>query len=174
MTQAAARPVPRPGVLAIDAYVPGHSSAPGVAKVYKLSSNETPLGASKQAMAAYREIADHLELYPDGSASVLRKAIAKQYGLDADRIICGAGSDELLSLLTNAYVGPGDEGVYSEYGFLVYKIALLAAGATPVIAKERDFTADVDALLACVTPRRRSSFWPIRTILPAPICRSAK
>ena len=171
MTQAAERPVPRSGVLAIDAYVPGHSSAPGAAKVYKLSSNETPLGASKHAIAAYKSLADHLELYPDGSASELRKAIARQYGLDADRIICGAGSDELLSLLTNAYVGPGDEGIYSEYGFLVYKIALLAAGAKPVIAKEKDFTADVDALLACVTPKTRIVFLanpnnPTGTYLP--------
>ena len=70
------RPQPRPGVLKIQAYVPGKSSAPGVDKVYKLSSNETPLGASPAAIAAYRDLADHLELYPDGSATRLREDLA--------------------------------------------------------------------------------------------------
>ena len=149
------RPVPRPSVLAIEAYVPGKSTAPGAGKVYKLSSNETPLGASPAAIAAYRDLADHLELYPDGSASRLREAIARRYGLDPARIVCGAGSDEILSLLTSAYVGPGDEGIFTEHGFLVYKIAILAAGGTPVVARETEFTASVDAILAAVTPRTK-------------------
>ena len=152
------RPVPRAGVLAIDAYVPGKSSAPGVAKIYKLSSNETPLGPSPRAKAAVHAVADHLEDYPDGSASVLREAIAARYGLDAARIVCGSGSDELISLLTSAYVGPGDEGIFSEHGFLVYRIAIHAAGGTPIVAPERDLTADVDAMLAAVTPRTKIVF----------------
>ncbi|WP_018261154.1 histidinol-phosphate transaminase [Methylobacterium sp. WSM2598] len=152
---AALRPVPRPGVLAIEAYVPGKSAAPAGVKLHKLSSNETPLGPSPAAVAAMRETASHLELYPDGSATALRRAIAGKYGLDPARIVCGAGSDELLSLLTYAFMGPGDEGIYSEYGFLVYRIAILAAGGTPVVAPERDHTADVDAILAAVTPRTR-------------------
>ncbi|KAF0124135.1 MAG: histidinol-phosphate aminotransferase [Xanthobacteraceae bacterium] len=155
MTQEASRPVPRPGVMAIDAYVPGKSGAPGVAKVYKLSSNETPLGASAKAIEAYRKVAGKLELYPEGSSAELREAIAGLYGLDADRILCGSGSDELLSLLTNAYLGPGDEGVFTEHGFLVYKIAILAAGGTPVVVKEKNLTTDVDAILAAVTPRTK-------------------
>src|SRR5689334_4484344 len=121
------RPEPRPGVMQIDAYVPGKSKAAGASKVHKLSSNETPLGPSPKAMEAVRAF-DHLELYPDGSATKLREAIAARYGLDPNRIVCGAGSDELLSYITNAYVGPGDEGIYSEHGFLVYRIAILAAG----------------------------------------------
>ena len=155
---APSRPLPRPGVLAIDAYVPGKSSASGVAKVFKLSSNETPLGPSPRAKAAVRALADHLEDYPDGSASVLREAIAARYGLDAARIVCGSGSDELISLLTSAYVGPGDEGIFTEHGFLVYRIAINAAGGTPVVAPERDLTADVDAILAALTPRTKIVF----------------
>ncbi|MGQ3359286.1 MAG: histidinol-phosphate transaminase [Phreatobacter sp.] len=155
MTLEATRPVPRPGVMAIDAYVPGKSGAPGVAKVYKLSSNETPLGASPMAIAAYSKLAGKLELYPEGSSAELRQAIANLYGLDADRILCGSGSDELLSLLTNAYLGPGDEGVFTEHGFLVYKIAILAAGGTPVVVKEKNLTADVDAILAAVTEKTK-------------------
>ncbi|WP_336487978.1 pyridoxal phosphate-dependent aminotransferase [Methylobacterium nigriterrae] len=154
----ALRPVPRPGVLAIEAYVPGKSGASGTHPVYKLSSNETPLGPSPAAVAALHGTAGGLALYPDGNSTLLREAIATKYGLDPARIVCGAGSDELLSLLAYAYVGPGDEGIYAEHGFLVYRIAILAAGGTPVVAPERDLTADVDAILAAVTPRTRIVF----------------
>lgn len=149
-----ARPEPRPGVMQIEAYVPGKSAAAGVAKIHKLSSNETPLGPSPKAIEAVRSF-DHLELYPDGSATKLREAIAAKYGLDPSRIICGAGSDELLSLITNAYVGPGDEGIFTEHGFLVYRIAVLAAGGVPVVAPEKDFRTDVDAILARVTEKTK-------------------
>jgi histidinol-phosphate aminotransferase len=167
----AARPTPRKGVLDIEAYAPGKSAAPPGVKLHKLSSNETPLGASPQAIEAYRAIAGKLEFYPDGSATRLRAAIGARYGLDPARIVCGAGSDEILNLLTHAYVGPGDEGLYSEYGFLVYKIAITAAGGVPVVAKERNNTADVDALLAAVTERTKIVFLanpnnPTGTYLP--------
>jgi histidinol-phosphate aminotransferase len=149
------RPQPRPGVLAIEAYVPGKSAAPGVAKIHKLSSNETPLGPSPRAIEAVRAEAATLALYPDGSATRLRAAIGARYGLDPARIVCGAGSDELLSLLALAFVGPGDEGIFCAHGFLVYRIAILTAGGTPVVAPETNLTADVDAILAAVTPRTR-------------------
>jgi histidinol-phosphate aminotransferase len=151
-------PTPRPGILDIDAYVPGESSVPGGLKTIKLSSNETPLGASPQAIAAYGVVARDLERYPDGQATALRLAIAKRYGLDANRIVCGAGSDELLTMLAHAYLGPGDEGLYTEHGFLVYRIAILACGATPVVAPETNFTADVDAILGKVSERTKVVF----------------
>ncbi len=149
------RPTPRPGVMEIEAYMPGKSSAPAGVKLIKLSSNETPLGPSPKAVEAFKALAGTLELYPDGAATKLREAIGAKFGLDPSRLLCGSGSDELLSLITNAYMGPGDEGVYSEYGFLVYKIAIKAAGGTPVAVKETNLTADVDAILAAVTPRTR-------------------
>jgi histidinol-phosphate aminotransferase len=166
-----ARPVPRPGVLAIDAYVPGKSGAPGVTKVHKLSSNETPLGPSPKAAEAAREAAGRLAVYPDGGATALREAIGARYGLDPARIVCGAGSDELLALIANAFIGPGDEGVFTAHGFLVYRIAILAAGGTPVVAPERDHRADVDSLLAAVGPRTKVVFLanpnnPTGTYLP--------
>jgi histidinol-phosphate aminotransferase len=151
------RPQPRPGVMQIEAYVPGKSKAAGVAKVHKLSSNETPLGPSPKAMEAIRTF-DHLELYPDGAATRLREAIAGRYGLDPNRIICGSGSDELLAMITHAYVGPGDEGIFTEHGFLVYRIAILAAGGTPVVAPEKDLRTDVDAILAKVTEKTKIVF----------------
>jgi histidinol-phosphate aminotransferase len=150
-------PQPKPGILEIAPYVPGKSGAKGT-KVHKLSSNESPIGASPKAIAAYRAAADKLELYPDGAASALRTAIASRYGLLAENIVCGAGSDELLQLLAHAYLGPGDEAIYSQYGFLVYPIAIQSNGATSVIAPERDYLADVDAILARVTERTRMVF----------------
>jgi histidinol-phosphate aminotransferase len=152
------RPQPRPGVLDIAPYVPGKSTAPGVAKVFKLSSNETPLGPSTHAVAAYRAVGEHLEDYPDGSALALREAIGAAFGLDPDRIVCGAGSDDLLNLIARAYLKDGDEAIYATHGFLVYPIATLAAGAKPVVAPETNFTVSVDAMLRAVSPRTKVVF----------------
>jgi histidinol-phosphate aminotransferase len=152
------RPQPRPGVLQIQAYVPGKSSAPGAAKVFKLSSNETPLGPSPQSIAAYNAVGHHLEDYPDGAATDLREAIGRALGLDPNRLVCGAGSDDLLNLIARAYLQDGDEAIHTTHGFLVYPIATLGAGATPVVAAEKNFTADVDAILAKVTPRTKIVF----------------
>jgi histidinol-phosphate aminotransferase len=157
MTQAIPRPAPRPGILDISPYVPGKSSAKG-SKIYKLSSNESAIGASPAAIAAYQAAAQNLALYPDGNATALREAIAARYGLNADHIVCGAGSDELLQLLAHCYLGPGDEAIYSQYGFLVYPIAIASNGATAVVAPEREHTADVDAFLSCVTAKTRMVF----------------
>jgi histidinol-phosphate aminotransferase len=152
------RPQPRSGVLDIAPYVPGKSTAPGVAKVFKLSSNETPLGPSKNAIAAYRAAGEHLEDYPDGSAAALRDAIGAAFGLDPDRIICGAGSDDLLNLLARAYLSDGDEGIYTKHGFVVYPIATMGTGAKAVAVPEKDLTADVDAILKAVTPKTKIVF----------------
>jgi histidinol-phosphate aminotransferase len=167
----ASRPDPRPGVLDIQAYVPGKSKAPGVARIFKLSSNETPLGPSPRAIAAYRHVGEHLEDYPDGAASDLREAIGRAFGLDPARIVCGAGSDDLLNLLARAYLRDGDEAVHTTHGFLVYPIATLGTGATPVVAAEKNYTANVDTILAAVTTRTRLVFLanpnnPTGTYLP--------
>ncbi len=164
-------PMPHQGVLAIAPYVPGKSTATGGAKLHKLSSNETPLGASPAAIAAYKAVAERLEHYPDGGATALRNAIAAAHGLNPERIVCGAGSDELLHLIANAYIGPGDEAIHSEFGFLMYPIAIRAMGGTPVVAPERDLTTDVDAVLALVGERTRVVFLanpnnPTGTYLP--------
>jgi histidinol-phosphate aminotransferase len=151
-------PQPRPGVLDIAPYVPGKSTAPGVAKIFKLSSNETPLGPSPHAIAAYKSVAEHLEDYPDGAASDLREAIGRAFGLDPDRLVCGAGSDDLLNLLARAYLADGDEAIHTTHGFLVYPIATLGTGARPVAAPETDYTANVDAILKAVTKKTKIIF----------------
>ena len=151
-------PAARPGILAIEAYVPGESKVPGGIKPAKLSSNETPLGPSPRAIEAFKAAAGELERYPDGQANLLRSAIGRKYGLDPARIVCGSGSDEILGLLARAYLGPGDEAIYTEHGFLVYRIAILTNGATPVVAPECGLKTDVDAILARVTERTRIVF----------------
>jgi histidinol-phosphate aminotransferase len=143
----------------IVAYVPGKSSAPaGVAKVHKLSSNENPLGASPAAIEAVREIAGRLEYYPDGSATRLRQAIAEAHGLNPANIVCSNGSDEIIGLLAQTYLEPGDEGIYTEHGFLVYQSYIRAAGAIPVVAKETGERADADAILVAVSGKTKIVF----------------
>ncbi len=148
-------PAPRPGIMKIPPYVPGKDSVDGRKTIAKLSSNEGALGPSPKAMAAYAKAAAELHRYPDGNATALRAAIGRHYGLDAKRIVCGAGSDELLNLLVRAYCGPGDELLHSQFGFLMYPINALGVGATPVAAPEKDYRCDVDAMLAKVTDRTR-------------------
>jgi histidinol-phosphate aminotransferase len=152
------QPQPRPGVLEIEPYVPGKSRAPGAARVFKLSSNETPLGPSPRAIAAYQSVATRLQDYPDDSASELRETIGRAFGLDPARIVCGAGSDDLLNLLARAYLADGDEAIHTTHGFVVYPIATLGTGARPVAAPETDYTADVDAILAAVTKNTKIVF----------------
>jgi len=152
------RPQPRAGVLKIDAYVPGKSDAPGAERVFKLSSNETPLGPSPNAIAAYRSVADHLQDYPDGASTALRETIGRVFGLDPARLVCGAGSDELINLVADAYLCDGDEAIHTAHAFLMYPIAILGSGATPVVAPEKNYTADIDAILERVTPRTKLVF----------------
>ena len=148
----------RPGILDIAPYVGGEAGLAGQKKVIRLASNETPLGPSPKAVAAYTRLAGELHRYPDGGSVKLREAIGRRFGLDPARLVCGAGSDEIIGLLTRAYAGPGDEVLYSRHGFLMYPIAAKSVGATPVTAPETDLTADVDALLAAVTPKTRILF----------------
>ncbi len=151
-------PQPKPGILDIAPYVGGKSQSKSGKPVVKLSSNESPLGASPEAINAYKEAAEHLHRYPDGNAVKLREAIADVQKLPFEQIMCGCGSDELIGLLVHAYAGAGDEVLYPEHGFLMYKIYAQSFGATPVTAKEKGLRTDVDTLLAAVTPRTKIVF----------------
>lgn len=147
-------PQPRAGILGITPYLGGEGRG-DLKDPVRLASNENALGSSEKAMAAYLAAADDLHRYPDGAATALRQALGRKYGIDPAQIVCGAGSEQLITLLVQAYAGPGDEVVYSQYGFALYPIAAQAAGATPVAAPEKNLRADIDALLAAVTPRTR-------------------
>lgn len=148
--------------MGIAPYVGGESSLSGTERIIKLSSNEGALGPSPKAMAAFRDATESLHRYPDGHATALREAIAERHGLEAERIVCGAGSDEIISLLCQAYAGPKTgapgEVVHSAHGFLMYALSARAAGATPVAVPERDLVADVDGLLSAVNENTRMIF----------------
>jgi len=146
---------PNPGILEITPYVGGRAEAHGVAEPIKLSSNESALGPSKAAIEAFRQASGSLEFYPEGGATVLRDTIAKTYGLDVSRIVCGNGSDELLTMLASAYVKPGDEVLFSAHGFILYRIIAHSHGAVPVAVPEKNLHTDIDAMLAAVTPKTR-------------------
>ncbi len=151
-------PKPKPWIMAIAPYVPGRATTDDGRTVAKLSSNENPLGTSIAARAAFAAHAANLDRYPDAGAAKLRDALAAAHGLDPARIIYGTGSDEVLHLVAGAYAGPGDEVIFVRYGFAVYEIATRRVGATPVIAPDRDYATDVDAILAAVTPATRIVF----------------
>jgi histidinol-phosphate aminotransferase len=146
---------PQPGIMDIELYVGGASKVEGVGEVVKLSSNENPYGAGEAAREAYGRAAYDLHRYPSTDHAELRAAIGAQHGLDPDRIICGVGSDEILTLVAQAYAGPGDEVIYTEHGFSMYPIIARMAGATPVMVPERERVVDVDAILAACTDRTR-------------------
>jgi histidinol-phosphate aminotransferase len=151
-------PAMKPYVAGIHAYVPGKAALNGRAIVAKLSSNENPFGPSPKAIAAMTAVLADAGRYPDPASTALRAALGARHGVDPDRIICGTGSDELLHLVAGAFAGAGDEVVYVRHGFAVYDIAARRVGATPVVAPDRDYTCDVDAVLAAVTPRTRVVF----------------
>ncbi len=151
--------VPQPGILDIDLYVAGESALSGRAnRVIKLSSNENPRGPSPKALEAYRAAAEGLAFYPSSDHEGLRSAIGQVEGVDLERVICGAGSDEILTFLAQTYAGVGDEIIHTEHGFGMYKITALAVGATPVEVVERDRVTDVDAILAACSPRTKLVF----------------
>lgn len=149
---------PQPGILDITPYTAGKNKASGGKKLIKLSSNENPLGASPRAVEAFKSQAGNLHRYPDAGHADLREAIGKAYDLNPEHIMCGAGSDEHIHLLCQAYVGEGDEVLYSEHGFLMYQIAARAAGGVPVTAPEQGLRTDVDAMLRAVTNKTRVVF----------------
>lgn len=165
-------PVPNPWISAISAYVPGGSRVEGHANPVRLASNENPWGASPRALEAARAAIGESHRYPDGAATALREKIGAVHGLDPARIVCGTGSDEILQLLPMIYCRPGDSVVHVRHGFMVYPIAARRAGAEPLAAPDRDYTADVDAILGTVRADTRIVFLanpnnPTGTMIPA-------
>lgn len=170
-TRPASSPRPKPWITGIHAYKPGKSSTQDGRALVKLSANENPLGTSPSALEALARARAEAATYPDPGADALRQAIGRLHGLDAERIVCGTGSDELLNLAAQGFAGPGDEVLFSRHSFAVYDIAARRCGAQPVEAADDNFTVDVDALLAAVTERTRVVFLanpnnPTGTFLP--------
>lgn len=144
----------------IEVYKPGKAKIKGAAnaQVAKLSSNENALGSSPKALAAYNDHAAEVFRYADGSCAMLREALANKHQIDANKIVCGAGSDEILALLTAAFAGKGDEIIYSKHGFLMYPISAKRVGAEAVAVGEVDLKTDVKAILKAITPKTKIIF----------------
>jgi histidinol-phosphate aminotransferase len=165
-------PRPRPEVLTISPYIGGESTLPGINRTIKLSSNEGAFGVPPSAQEAIRRAAEEVYRYPDGGADALREAIGRRWGLDPARIVCGAGSDDLIYQFCLAYGGPGRDIVMSAHGFSIYFIAGTYAGSRVIKVPERNLAADVDAMLAAVSPATRLLFLanpnnPTGSMLPA-------
>lgn len=139
-----------PDIFTIPAYKPGKSAIAGVVKPIKLSSNENSFGPSPKVLEAAKKSIETMHRYADGAAVNIREALAKHYGVNADAIVCGAGSDDILYLLTEAYAGPDKTVLYSQHGFLVYPLAALRIGAKPIKVEEKELTADVDGFINAV------------------------
>ena len=154
----AARPLPKPGIMEIHAYVPGKAKADGIAEPIKLSANENPLGSSGKAHEAYASAERNLHVYPDPRASIVRDAIAERYRLEPERLIFGCGSDEVFQLLNSVFLEPGDNMVQGQYGFAAFAIGAYACQAEVRFAKEPGYTVDIDELLKCVDDRTRLIF----------------
>jgi histidinol-phosphate aminotransferase len=148
-------PQPKAWVDALPLYIPGKAKAGGARPPVKLSANESALGCSPKAKAAYAEAAASLDRYPDGGASALREDIARRFGLDPEHIICGAGSDDVLLMAAHAYAGPGDEVIGMRYGFAIYPICAERVGATYIEVPDDAFRGNVDWFLAAITERTR-------------------
>ena len=153
-----ALPQPRPGIMDIAIYEPGKSQVEGAKRVIKLSSNEAALGPSPKAVAALAASLGDSHRYPAGDSGEIRAALGAAHGLDPARIICGAGSDELLGLVMRGFAGVGDEIIHTAHGFAMYNIYAKGVGATPVVAPEKNLTTDVDAILSRVTAKTRIVF----------------
>ena len=149
---------PKQGILDIALYEAGSAPKAGEQNVIKLSSNENPYGPSRKSIDAITRHAAEVHLYPSTNHLDLRHAIATRFGLNHKNIICGVGSDEIISFLCYAFAGPGDEVIHTEHGFAMYKISALAAGAKPVKVRENNRYTDVDAILEACTNRTRLIF----------------
>lgn len=130
----------------------------GITDSVKLASNENPVGPSPLALAAAREAMAEAHRYPDDGGWALRQKLAKHHGVDADGIVVGAGSSELIRMAVQAFAGPGDEVLMATPSFVVYKMAAIACGARPVEVSCRGMVHDLDAMLRAITPRTRVVF----------------
>ena len=150
---AAPRPLRRMDDLA--PYKQGKISIPGRETVIKLSSNESCFGPSPRAIEAYQAAAASVHRYPDGTQAQLRQAIARVHDIDPDRIVCGNGSEELIGLLIRCYLGENEELLLTQNHFMMCSIYGKAQAASIVLAPEKGFVVDVDALLERITPKTR-------------------
>ena len=138
---------PKRGISSIKLYKGGTSKIPGLKNIIKLSSNESAFGPSPKAIEAYKKSSLKLSRYPELTADSLQSVIAKKFNLDANRIITGTGSDEILIFSALAFCSPGDEVIHAKHGFEMYPIVTKYTGAESVLASEIDYKIDIHSIL---------------------------
>jgi len=142
----------------IEAYKPGKSKIKKFKKIIKLSANESALGMSPKAIKVITDKKLKLEKYPDGKSELLRKEISKKYKCNKDKVICGAGSDEVIQMICQLFLNPKDEVVLPQYSFLMYRIYANIVGAKVVFAKEVNFKISIQEIIKKVTRRTKIVF----------------
>ena len=142
----------------IEAYKPGRSKVKKHKKVIKLSANESALGISPKVKKSILNKNFVLDKYPDGKSQNLRKSISRTYKLNSEKIICGAGSDEVIQMICQLFLKPKDEVVLPEYSFLMYRIYSKIVGARVVFAKEINFKVSIEEILKKVTRKTKIVF----------------
>lgn len=126
--------------------------------IIKLASNENPLGPSPKAVAAMKEAAEGVHIYPDGGGYKLRTAIAEKFGFSRESVVISNGSNEIIELIGHGFLNPGDEVIAAEHAFVVYKLMATLFGATTIEVPDPGFVHDLDAMAAAITPRTRMVF----------------
>jgi len=167
--------VSRPAVRALAPYVAGTSIEEvrrrfGHTRIVKLASNENPLGSSPLALAAVRSV-DRLNLYLDDSHEALRERLGRSEGLQAENVVLGHGSNEIVNTIAQTFLDPGDEVVMADPTFSLYRLAVSLVGALPVEVPLLDGFHDIERMLAAVGPRTKAFFVcdpnnPTGTVLP--------
>lgn len=152
--------VAKKSVMNIKPYVPGKPIEEvqreyGIKEVVKLASNENPLGPSKMAVKAMEKKLKLVNLYPDSGAFYLRRALAKQLKVKENTIVFGNGSNELLTLIAEAFVSPGDEVLFSALSFVVYPISVDTVGGTAIQIPHKDFKHNIDGFIKRLTPKTK-------------------
>lgn len=130
----------------------------GISNIVKLASNENPLGPSVMAVAAAQAALAESTRYPDSNGFKLKQALHRHYGVSADRLTLGNGSNDVLELIARAFLSPGDEVVFSEYAFAVYPIVTQACGARAVVTPAHDYGHNLQAMSEAITERTRLLF----------------
>ena len=150
--------VPKFKKFKIDAYKPGKSNISKIQNIIKLSANESALGVSPKVTKILQNKKLVISKYPDSKANNLRKEISKKYKCDLGKIICGAGSDEIIQIICQLYLKPSDEVIVPQYSFLMYRIYAQIVGAKVIFSKEKNFRVSINEILKKVTKKTKIVF----------------
>ena len=144
--------------ISIEPYIPGKSRIEKIRKTIKLSANESALGVSPRAKKIISNKNFNFSVYPDGKSQKLINQISKKFKCENDKIICGAGSDEVIQMLCQLFLSPKNEVIVPQFSFLMYRIYAKIVGAKVIFAKEKNFKISINEILKKVTKNTKIVF----------------